>query len=369
MRTPHLFSLLCLFSIAAALFAADCGSISDLDEPTHRPVVLPDGGDIWSGVGVCYGPFRDGQSPDGAAPTPEQVREDLHILARHFRLVRMYGSRGATRDACRIIREDKLPVKMMVGAWIGQERKPDAPADAAPDARVQRENQGEVAAAIALANDFPDVVLALNIGNEALVEWSDHRVPPRVIIAYLRQVRAAVKVPVTTCDTELFWSKPESREVARECDFLGLHAYAMWNKQSLATAMTWTRERLAEVRALHPDLPILLCETGWATQKGTHGYQAVGIVATPSEEDQELFFRTLRDWATERRQPYFYFCAFDENWKGGPEPAEVEKHWGVYKADRSPKLVFRGWEGVPRATPPAPKIPTPPRTPDSVPSK
>lgn len=114
----------------------------------------------------------------------------------------------------------------------------------------------------------------------------------------------------------------------------------MWNKQQLGEAMDWTRERIAEVRKLHPDVAIALCETGWATQRGTAGYQSVGIVAAANEQNQELFFRTLRDWAVEQRQPYFFFSAFDENWKGGAEPAEVEKHWGVYKADRTPKQVF-----------------------------
>ena len=33
----------------------------------------------------------------------------------------------------------------------------------------------------------------------------------------------------------------------------------------------------------------------------------------------------------------FYFEAFDEKWKGGQHPAEVEKHWGVYRSDRTPK--------------------------------
>ena len=32
---------------------------------------------------------------------------------------------------------------------------------------------------------------------------------------------------------------------------------------------------------------------------------------------------------------------FDENWKGGAHPAEVEKHWGLYRADRSAKLAVR----------------------------
>lgn len=309
---------------------------------TRRPIEFGPVADLWGGLGVCYGPFRDGQSPDGASPTIAQLREDLHILARHWRLVRMYGSRGATREVCRIIREDKLPLRMMVGAWIGQELKPDA----RPDPTIAATNLAEVEAAIALANDYPDVVAALNIGNEAMVEWSDHRVPPRVIVKYLRQARAATRTPVTTCDTEMFWTRAESTSVSRECDFLGLHAYAMWNKQPLPDALAWTRERIEEVRRLHPALPIVLCETGWATRKGTSGYQAVGIVATPSERDQEVFFRALRDWAIEHRQAYFYFDAFDENWKGGPDPAEVEKHWGVYNADRTPKLVFRPSPGA-----------------------
>lgn len=349
MRRRHWFGLLCALGLAGCVSPATAPQVPPSPAPegiARRPLEFGRVGDVWGGVGVCYGPFRDGQSPDGASPTTAQLREDLHILARHWRLVRMYGSRGVTREVCRIIREDKLPLRMMVGAWIGQELKPDAPIDAQPDPTIAATNLAEVQAAIALANDYPDVVIALNIGNEAMVEWSDHRVPPRVIVKYLRHARTATRTPVTTCDTEMFWTRPESTSVSRECDFLGLHAYAMWNKQSLPDALGWTRARIEEVRRLHPDLPIVLCETGWATQKGTSGYQAVGIVATPSERDQEVFFRTLRDWAVEHRQAYFYFDAFDENWKGGPDPSEVEKHWGVYNADRTPKLVFRRSSGA-----------------------
>ena len=36
------------------------------------------------------------------------------------------------------------------------------------------------------------------------------------------------------------------------------------------------------------------------------------------------------------------FEAFDENWKGSDHELEPEKHWGLYKADRTPKLVMQG---------------------------
>ena len=37
----------------------------------------------------------------------------------------------------------------------------------------------------------------------------------------------------------------------------------------------------------------------------------------------------------------YFFEAFDENWKGSDDPFEPEKHWGIYKADRSPKLAMK----------------------------
>ncbi len=313
----------------------------------RRPLVLPTAGTVsqthggWGGAGICYGPHRDGQAPGGASPTIEQIREDLHILARHFSILRMYAARGSAELACRVIREDKLPLRMMVGAWIGQEVKVEKDGKRTEFAAVAADNAADVNMAIKLANDYPDVVMAINIANESLVEWSEHRVPNSVIIGYLKQARAGTKVPITTCDTEMFWTRTESTEVANECDFIGLHAYAMWNKQQIPESLTWTRNQIDAVRKLHPGVTIALCETGWATKKGTAGYQAIGIVAQPGEREQEVFFRSFRDYAVEAKLPFFYFQAFDERWKGGTEPDEVEKHWGLYNPDRTPKLVFR----------------------------
>jgi exo-beta-1,3-glucanase (GH17 family) len=39
----------------------------------------------------------------------------------------------------------------------------------------------------------------------------------------------------------------------------------------------------------------------------------------------------------------FVFEAFDENWKGGADPADVEKHWGLFHADRTPKAALGGY--------------------------
>ena len=62
-------------------------------------------------------------------------------------------------------------------------------------------NRAQVQAAIRLANAYPDVVVAIVVGNETQVSWSDHRVPLEQLIRAVRAVRAATSVPVTTVAT------------------------------------------------------------------------------------------------------------------------------------------------------------------------
>src|SRR5690606_12294200 len=79
----------------------------------------------WLGEGVAYGPYRAGQGPGIAEPTKEQVRQDLHLLAGRFGLIRTYGVSEATEHALAVIREDGLPLRVMLGAWIGAEEELD----------------------------------------------------------------------------------------------------------------------------------------------------------------------------------------------------------------------------------------------------
>jgi exo-beta-1,3-glucanase (GH17 family) len=58
------------------------------------------------------------------------------------------------------------------------------------------------------------------------------------------------------------------------------------------------------------------------------------------EAEQAQFYAAARQWVDEARMPMFFFEAFDENWKGGDHPDEVEKHWGLFRADRTPKMAL-----------------------------
>lgn len=273
--------------------------------------------------GISYGPFREGQRPGGPNPTQAQILEDLRLLAPRWGVLRVYSSAAPTPTILETIRSNDLDLVVMVGAWI-------APDDAAANAR-------EVAEAIRLANAYPEQVVAVSVGNETQVDWSAHRSSRQGLIGHLRAVRAAIEQPVTTADDYNFWNKSEAREVAREVDFLLLHAYAMWNGKSLDEAVAWTAETVDAIHTLHPELPIVIGETGWATELNPEGSERQHIHAPAGEAEQVRFFRELRTWARQAGQPYFYFEAFDEPWKGSTDPREVEKHWGLYRVDRTPK--------------------------------
>ena len=53
------------------------------------------------------------------------------------------------------------------------------------------------------------------------------------------------------------------------------------------------------------------------------------------------YYQRLLEWVSEENILTFIFEAFDEPWKGSPDPNEPEKHWGLFTLERKPKQVMR----------------------------
>jgi exo-beta-1,3-glucanase (GH17 family) len=296
-----------------------------------------------SGQGIAYGMHRDGQRPGGPSPTREQITEDLKLLAPRWPAIRVYGALEPTETVLQVIRDEKLPLHVLLGVWIDSEQERDSTAHAfKPRPAEARANRAQMDAAVRLARRYPAIVNGLCVGNETQVSWSSHRVPEALLVRYLREARARTRLPVSTADDFNFWNKPESRTLALECDFIVLHAHPLWNGQQVRDGVAWTKQQLAQVRALHPGRPVVLGETGWATMRDTTGDEARYMKGELSEDAQAEFLDSLTAWVASEHVPVFVFEAFDENWKGGDRPHEVEKHWGLYRADRTPKRAVSG---------------------------
>jgi exo-beta-1,3-glucanase (GH17 family) len=329
-----------LLLLAAAALAPACAHVGSPPAFRVRPLVL-DVGDRWIGSGICYGPHRDGQAPGGPSPTDAQLREDLALLVPRWTLIRIYGADEVAERLLAIIRSDRLPAKLLLGVWIRPERGAGpGPAVVLPEERAA--NRREVETAIRLANAYPEVVLAVVVGNETQVSWTAHKVDLDVLIGHVREVRSRTAVPVTSADDYSYWLTPESERLARELDLLVNHIHPAWNGTSLEGAVPFTQAKQAGVAARHPDRPVLLGEAGWPTRRSGEGDQAKLIKGELGEAEERAFFEQFTAWVTRERIPATFFEAFDENWKGGPHPDEVEKHWGLYRTDRTPKQALQG---------------------------
>ncbi|MFT7580945.1 MAG: exo-beta-1,3-glucanase (GH17 family) [Myxococcota bacterium] len=281
--------------------------------------------------GISYGPFRKGQKPGGPNPTRAQIVEDLKIIAERWQMIRVYDALEPTETIVKAVRDEAIPLKVMLGVWL--------------DRKDPGVNAHRVREAIRIANTYPDQIIAVSVGNESQVYWSGHRIPAAALLGPLKEVRAAISQPVTTADDYNFWNRPESQRVAEHVDFLLLHAYAMWNKQPLNHAVGWTGGVVDAIQGHHPDLTIVIGETGWATELNPEGEERKYIKAPTGEAEQARFFKDLTSYLTTRGIPYFYFSAFDEPWKGSADPREVEKHWGLYNVDRTPKRALNDAPG------------------------
>lgn len=289
---------------------------------------------------ICYSGYRRGQSPrDRVYPSHAEIREDLHLLAPHYRLLRLYDPTPHAERVLEVIREDGLDLRIMLGLELAAEvNNPECPWGSWFDEPTleahRRDNDAEVEAAIALVRRFPDEVFAVAAGNEALVGWSDHKVPEERVIGFVRRLRGALPQPVTFCENWVPWAH-ELDALAAELDFLSMHTYPVWEGRSIDEAMDYSRENYAAVVGRHPDLPVIISEAGWTTRANGRGIEPWKATA----ESQARYCRELVDWSGEQGVLCFLFEAFDEPWKGSDDPDEPEKHWGLYDEDRSPKPV------------------------------
>lgn len=339
MKSRYLSRAITLISLLSLVACVDS---SETDALTQAPDALV-ANEV---MAVAYSGFRAGQHPDrgdGAVnPSDEEILEDLQILLDHdLDLIRLYDTGENSVATLELIREHELPIKVLLGMWLRAEISNhencswlDEPI---PDDKLAAntiDNAAEIERGIELARQYDDIVVAVNVGNEALVIWNDHMVPLKNVIEYVRQVKVAIDQPVTVADNYEWWIQ-DGAPLAAEVDFLGIHTYPAWEEKTIDEALPYTIDNMQHVRAALPGKPMAILEAGWAST-------AVEFDDRASEAAQARYYDEISEWAAATNTTVFFFEAFDEPWKGSPDsPRGAEKHWGLFFVDRSPKQVMK----------------------------
>jgi exo-beta-1,3-glucanase (GH17 family) len=322
-------------------------------------------------------------------PTVEQLQEDLKILsAMGIRIVRTYNVQFPhASNLLKAIRELKskdpeFEMYVMLGAWIDCK---NAWTEQAPDHNIESDqNEGEINRAVALANQYPDIVKILAVGNEAMVKWAaSYYVQPSVILKWvnhLQSLKAEGKLSkdlwITSSDDFASWGGGDSsyhtedlEKLIHAVDYISMHTYPYHNthynpefwrvpeeeKQlteiekadaAMLRARDFAKAQYDAVanymKSLGVSKPIHIGETGWATiSDGFYGPE--GSHAT-DEYKQGRYYQLMREWTNTAGISCFYFEAFDEQWKDATNPNGSENHFGLF--DVSGKAKYAVWELV-----------------------
>lgn len=288
---------------------------------------------------ICYSGFRDGQSPDARVfPSKDEIASDFRLLQGDWDALRLYACDTHCERVLEVIAEQEFDFKVMLGAYLAAElSNPNCPWGGQHPSDVleqnRQENLREVERAVALANRYPDIVDVVSAGNEATVDWTDHLVAPESVVNYVEYLQRHIAQPVTFCENYVPWLG-KLDQLAGQVDLISIHSYPVWEYKTIDEAMAYTRENYAAVCQRHPGKQVIITEAGWATASNGRGIPPENV----SEFCQKRYLDELRKWSADDGILIYLFEAFDENWKGSEHPLEPEKHWGLYRANRQPKL-------------------------------
>ncbi len=334
-------------------------------------------------LAMSYGGYR--HVDHDIEPTLEELKEDMKILsAMGIKVLRTYKVHfPQASNMLKVITELKkedpgFEMYVMLGAWIDCK---NAWTDKAPDHNVESEaNAPQIAKAVELANQYPDIVKVIAVGNEAMVKWAEtYYVQPDVILKWvnhLQELKKSGKLSkdlwITSSDNFASWGGGDPiyhvedlNKLIKAVDYISVHTYPMhdthynpmfWGVRNNETASTDLEKidaamlRAKEyavsqyngvsnyMKSLGVNKPIHIGETGWASISNGH-YGPEGSKAT-DEYKEALYYKLMRDWTNAAGISCFYFEAFNEKWKDANNPEGSENHFGLFTINGQAKYAM-----------------------------
>ena len=336
---------------------------------------------------ISYGGYREKSREQ--QPTINEIKEDLLIMhAQGFRVFRTYDLHHPfAENTLKAIREIKqadsdFEMYVMLGAWIQCK-------DAFTENPIHEEedfegNKFEITEAVRLAQEYPDIVKIIAVGNEAMVHWAwSYHVPPKFVlkwVKYLQELKASGDLNddlwVTSSDNFASWGggsddyhNDDLDELIRSVDFVSMHTYAFhdthynpsfWNldaipenvdkqdtiKQAMKSAVDYELNQFDSVKKyvheIDPSKEVHIGETGWSSvASDLYGY---GGTEAADEYKLGLYYQMISDICYSMSLTCFYFSAFNEPWKDSTNENGSENHFGLFTVEGKAKYPL--WEQV-----------------------
>ena len=336
---------------------------------------------------ICYGGYRTNSRE--IQPTLAELKEDMKILAAmNIKIIRTYNVHyEEVSNLLQVITElkkedENFEMYVMLGVWIDCKNAwTDQPL-------IRNENSDrnaiEIEKAVALTNQYPEIIKIISVGNEAMVHWaSSYFVEPIIIldwVLHLQNLKKTKKLPenvwITSSDNFASWGGGDEsyhtedlKKLMQAVDYISMHTYPMHDthynpsfwyvmeeekllsdeekvEKAMHRAVDYAKEQFESVqryaKSLGINKPMHIGETGWASVcnnlYGPEGSKAV------DEYKAARFYHLMREWTNKNKISCFYFEAFDENWKDSANSQGSENHFGLINLNSEAKYAI--WDLV-----------------------
>jgi exo-beta-1,3-glucanase (GH17 family) len=329
---------------------------------------------------MSYGGYRTNSRR--VQPTISQLKEDMKILSSMgIKIIRTYNvhlpeSINVLKAIKELNQEDpKFEMYVMLGAWIDCK---NAWTGFEPNHNEESErNTAEIAHAVELANEYPEIIKVIAVGNEAMVKWATaYYVQPSIILKWVNHLQDLKKngklskeLWITSSDNFASWGGGDKEYhttdlnlLMKAVDYISMHTYPMhdthynpvfWGISE--SEMQFSKEKQLELamqravdyaqsqynavkkymQSLGIEKPIHIGETGWATFSN----ELYGSTDSKAVDEYKagLFYHKMRDWTNKEGIACFYFEAFDEPWKDAGNPNGSENHFGLFTVEGNAK--------------------------------
>ena len=343
-------------------------------------------------LAISYGGYRT-KSRD-VQPTLEEIKRDLQLLyALGIRIVRTYNLElDFAPNVVKAIKELKksdpsFEMYVMLGAWINCKNAWTNQPNHLKEDEVN--NEKEILRAVSVANEYPDIVKIIAVGNEAMIDWAtSYYVPQKIILKWVNHLQSLKKkrtlnkeVWITSSDDFASWGggnpayhNKDLTALMNAVDYISIHTYPFHNthynpsfweieksiieeispiehiEMVMDSAIAFADKQYQNVKShmLKQGInkPIHIGETGWSTI--SDGFYGPEGSAAADEYKQALYYHKILAWSKENKVSCFYFSAFDEIWKDAANPAGSENHFGLFTVDGRAKFAL--WKEVDRET-------------------
>ncbi|KAG7396704.1 glycoside hydrolase 3 protein [Phytophthora boehmeriae] len=272
---------------------------------------------------------------DQKCKSASEVQKDMYAIKNVSDKVRIYSLVGCNLGELLLPAAKNAGLQVHLGIWTTKSH----------DYLLQEKNK---LAQLIDSGLVDNNVVGLHVGSETIYR---KEITADTAISYMNEIRDYIRsrglqTPVTIADViDIYYG---NQQLIDAVDYISVNQFSFWERADVNEGAAISLDRLKNLRqiAAQKNKKLIISEVGWSSE----GQDPAAGVSSP--ENQVKFFSDFFQMARAHNFDYYWYVAFDSQWRVTNGDHVVEGNFGIFKEDDTMKSNFQqltvGWKD-PRA--------------------